>query len=50
MSEEFEVARAADHRRDYSLALQLLRPLAELGDARAPANFGFMHASSPGLR
>ena len=42
MVKEFGEVKAAYDRGEYEIAMELLRPLAELGDARAQTNLGFM--------
>ena len=45
----FDDAIAAYKRGDYELALQLFRPLAEQGDAKAQGNLGRMYALGEGV-
>lgn len=49
MVKEFGEAKAAYDRGEYEIAMELLRPLAELGDARAQTNLGFMYAEGQGV-
>lgn len=48
MVKEFGEVKAAYDRGDYEIAMELLRPLAELGDAHAQTNLGFMYAEGHG--
>jgi uncharacterized protein len=45
-----EAAVAATHNGEYALAHQLLRPLAEKGDARAQFNLGYLYANGWGVQ
>ena len=48
MVKEFDDVEANYDRGEYEIAMELLRPLAELGDARAQTNLGFMYAEGHG--
>jgi TPR repeat protein len=45
-----EIAMEAYNRKDYATALQLLRPLAQQGDPRAPAVLGLMYMRGQGVQ
>ena len=49
MAKQFDDAMAAYDRRDYTMAFRLLRPLAELGHARAQAKLAFMYHIGRGV-